>query len=99
MRWIDGYRSRHDEAPTAPVTNKKKQKREPAKTDKVPGKDRTESKPVHPLRMPVLVIGAGAVGSYLASKLILAGHEVVVVDRPERADLIRSLGFHLRATA
>ena len=46
--------------------------------------------------MNVLVVGCGAVGSLFAGKLLLAGHEVVVVDRPEKADQIRTTGLRLQ---
>ncbi len=51
---------------------------------------------LRPGLMNVLVVGAGAVGTLVASKLLLAGHEVVVLERPARAGVIRSSGFHLR---
>ena len=46
--------------------------------------------------MNVLVVGCGAVGSLFASKLLLAGHEVVVVDRPEKVNQIRTTGLRLQ---
>jgi 2-dehydropantoate 2-reductase len=91
MRWIDRYRSTQEAA--QPPASQRKKKPKPEKI--VPERPK-RAEPVQARRMAVLLIGAGAVGSYLASKLILAGHEVVVVDRPERADVVRSLGFHLQ---
>jgi 2-dehydropantoate 2-reductase len=91
MRWIDQYRSTQ-EAAQPPARERKKR----PKPEKIVREVPKEPIPVHVKRMAVLLIGAGAVGSYLASKLVLAGHEVVVVDRPERADVVRSLGFHLQ---
>ena len=45
--------------------------------------------------MNILVVGAGAVGTLVASKLLLAGNEVVVMEQAARAGVIRSSGFHL----
>ena len=36
----------------------------------------------------ILLVGAGAVGSFFASKLLLDGHRVVIVDRPEQVSAI-----------
>lgn len=44
----------------------------------------------------VLLVGSGAVGSMLASKLLLGGHQVVIVDMPDRIAAIRSAGLRLR---
>ncbi|MBN1317715.1 MAG: hypothetical protein JXA42_19685, partial [Anaerolineales bacterium] len=44
----------------------------------------------------VLLIGAGAVGSMLGAKLLLDGHDVVVVERPEQAGTLRLSGFRLQ---
>jgi 2-dehydropantoate 2-reductase len=91
MRWIDRYRSSQEAAqPPAPERKKK------SKPEKIVRDVSKKVEPVGAKRMAVLLIGAGAVGTYLGSKLILAGHEVVVVDRPERADVVRSLGLHLQ---
>ncbi len=49
-----------------------------------------------PGSMNVLVVGAGAVGTLVASKLLLAGNEVVVLEQAARTGVIRSSGFHLR---
>lgn len=45
--------------------------------------------------MEVLVYGAGAVGGYLGAKLALAGHQVMLVTRPETANLINHQGLLL----
>jgi 2-dehydropantoate 2-reductase len=46
-----------------------------------------------PLR--ICVVGAGAIGGYLAGKLALAGHEVSIVARGEHLAAIRSRGLTL----
>lgn len=40
----------------------------------------------------VLVIGAGAIGTYLSSRLVEAGHDVSLIARGPRADLLRHQG-------
>lgn len=40
----------------------------------------------------VLVIGAGAVGSYLSARLTIAGHDVTLMARGARADLLKHRG-------
>jgi 2-dehydropantoate 2-reductase len=97
MNWIDRYRSRQETEESPPRRRKKRE--EPEKHDKPKTTVREAPKKAQAGgadSRTVLLIGAGAVGSYLASKLILAGHEVVVVDRPERADFVLALGFHLQ---
>src|SRR3982750_1576569 len=47
--------------------------------------------------MDVSVIGAGAVGGYLAARLALAGHAVTVVARGAQLDAIRVHGLRLVA--
>ncbi len=44
----------------------------------------------------ILLVGAGAVGSFFASKLLLDGHRVVMVDRPEQVSAILPAGLHLQ---
>ena len=44
----------------------------------------------------ILLVGAGAVGSFFASKLLLDGHRVVIVDRPEQVSAILPVGLHLQ---
>lgn len=46
--------------------------------------------------MNVLIVGPGAVGSYLGSILSLSGNEVAVVARESQARALRSGGLHLR---
>ena len=46
-----------------------------------------------PLRL--LSIGAGAIGTYIGGSLVLAGHQVVFVERPEVAEELRSRGLRL----
>ena len=95
MGWIGRYRSSQG-AEEPPPLRRKKEKEEPEKPETVTHEVSKKAQPARTSSLTVLLIGAGAVGSYLASRLILAGHEVVVVDRPERADTVRSLGFHLQ---
>ncbi len=44
----------------------------------------------------VLVVGGGAVGGFFASRLLMAGHEVVVMERPDYTEALRSTGFRLQ---
>ena len=44
----------------------------------------------------ILLLGAGAVGTFLASRLLLGGHRVVVVDLPEPVEAIRAVGLRLQ---
>jgi 2-dehydropantoate 2-reductase len=44
----------------------------------------------------VLVVGAGAVGSFFATRLLAGGHRVVVMDRRELVDAIRPGGLHVQ---
>jgi 2-dehydropantoate 2-reductase len=44
----------------------------------------------------VLVVGAGAVGSFFATKLLAGGHRVVVMDRKELVEAIRPGGLHVQ---
>lgn len=45
--------------------------------------------------MKIAVMGAGAVGCYYGGMLARAGHEVVLVGRPQHVDAIRRQGLHL----
>ncbi|MCX7707204.1 MAG: hypothetical protein N2204_04275, partial [Anaerolineae bacterium] len=45
--------------------------------------------------MRVLVIGAGAVGSFIGARLALAGHEVTLVGRPALVEAVRGGGLTL----
>ncbi|OPA86333.1 2-dehydropantoate 2-reductase [Pseudomonas fluorescens] len=47
--------------------------------------------------MRVTVVGAGAIGGFLACKLFAAGHEVSVVARGATLDAIRDKGLHLHS--
>ena len=46
--------------------------------------------------MRALIVGAGAVGQYLAARLRLGGHDVVLLARPDGADSLRREGITLR---
>lgn len=46
--------------------------------------------------MDILVYGAGAIGGYLGSRLLQSGHQVIMLDRPEMADLINANGIVLK---
>ena len=43
----------------------------------------------------ILIIGAGAVGTFLGARLALAGHDVTLVGRPGLAAAVRSGGLTL----
>jgi 2-dehydropantoate 2-reductase len=46
--------------------------------------------------MRFAIVGAGAIGGYLAARLALAGHEVAVVARGRNLEALRRDGLHLR---
>ncbi len=46
--------------------------------------------------MKVLIYGAGAIGGYLGSRIFLSDHQVVMLDRPEMADLVNDKGITIR---
>ncbi len=46
--------------------------------------------------MNILVYGAGAIGGYLGSRLLLNGHQVTMLDRREMADVINAGGISLK---
>lgn len=47
----------------------------------------------------IAILGPGAVGGFLAGALARAGHEVVVVARPQTAELIAARGLQVRSAA
>ena len=47
-------------------------------------------------QMEILVIGAGAIGTYIGGSLALRGHRVVFVERPEIAAELRERGLRLQ---
>lgn len=49
--------------------------------------------------MRALIVGAGAVGTYVAARLRLGGHEAVLLARPATADAIARSGITLRIGA
>ncbi|MBC5827445.1 MAG: 2-dehydropantoate 2-reductase [Candidatus Eremiobacteraeota bacterium] len=49
--------------------------------------------------MRALIVGAGAVGRYLAARIALAGHEVVLLARPDTAPHFNERGITLRVGA
>src|SRR5690349_19502602 len=49
------------------------------------------------LPMKVAVMGAGAVGCYYGGMLARAGHEVVLIGRPQHVEAIGRNGLHLEA--
>lgn len=49
-------------------------------------------------RMKFLTFGAGAISTYVGGSLILAGHEVVFVERPRTAKELRERGLRLDLT-
>ena len=46
--------------------------------------------------LKVAVMGAGAVGCYYGGMLARAGHEVVLIGRPQHVDAIRRAGLHMQ---
>lgn len=46
--------------------------------------------------MKVLIYGAGAIGGYLGSRIFQSDHQVVMLDRPDMADLINDKGITVR---
>jgi 2-dehydropantoate 2-reductase len=46
-----------------------------------------------PLRF--LVFGVGAIGTYIGGSLVLAGQDVVFIERPQVANAVRAKGLHL----
>ncbi|MCD4671415.1 MAG: 2-dehydropantoate 2-reductase [Anaerolineaceae bacterium] len=46
--------------------------------------------------MKFLVIGAGAIGTYIGGSLVLSGQSVVFVERPEVADVLCRMGLRLK---
>ncbi|NOY99110.1 MAG: 2-dehydropantoate 2-reductase, partial [Chloroflexi bacterium] len=48
--------------------------------------------------LKVLAFGAGAIGTYIGGSLVLDGHEVVFVERPDVADELRGRGLRLDLT-
>ncbi|MGH3415122.1 MAG: ketopantoate reductase family protein [Actinocrinis sp.] len=46
--------------------------------------------------MRLLIAGAGAVGGFLAARLLDGGHEVTVLARPRRAEVLRADGLAIR---
>lgn len=49
-------------------------------------------------KLNVLVFGAGAIGTYIGGSLALAGHQLVLVDRPKAVDELRERGLRLDLT-
>ncbi|WP_286864842.1 ketopantoate reductase family protein, partial [Herbaspirillum sp. UBA812] len=47
--------------------------------------------------MKVAVMGAGAVGCYFAGMLARAGHDVVLVGRPQHVEAFNTKGLRLEA--
>jgi 2-dehydropantoate 2-reductase len=45
--------------------------------------------------LKVLIIGAGAIGTYIGARLLGAGNEVVYLERPDSARLIKKIGISL----
>lgn len=49
--------------------------------------------------MKFLVLGAGAIGTYIGGSLVLAGYEVVFVEQPRMVEELRQKGLRLDLTA
>ena len=48
--------------------------------------------------MKFLVLGAGAIGTYIGGSLVLAGYPVVFVEQPKMAEELRAKGLRLDLT-
>jgi 2-dehydropantoate 2-reductase len=46
--------------------------------------------------LSILVIGAGAIGTYIGGSLALAGHDTVFIDRPDVVKVLRSRGLRIK---
>ena len=49
-------------------------------------------------KLKILTFGAGAIGTYIGGSLVLAGHQVVFVERPKTVDELRERGLRLDLT-
>ncbi|MCK6566556.1 MAG: 2-dehydropantoate 2-reductase [Anaerolineales bacterium] len=49
--------------------------------------------------MKFLVLGAGAIGTYIGGSLVLAGYPVVFVEQPKMVEMLRTKGLRLDLTA
>lgn len=47
-------------------------------------------------RLRFLIFGVGAIGTYIGGSLLLAGEEVVFIERPEVAESVKEKGLHLQ---
>jgi 2-dehydropantoate 2-reductase len=54
--------------------------------------------PSKPSEMKFLVLGAGAIGTYIGGSLALAGYQVVFVEQPNMVEELRSKGLRLDLT-
>lgn len=69
---------------------------EPVEIGPTQWQPRLEDRAARPLGSKnILLIGAGAVGSFFAHRLLSAGHEVVVVERQPQVDALRQVGFRI----
>lgn len=53
----------------------------------------------HTPKLKFLCFGAGAIGGYIGGSLILAGHSVTFLERPEQAETLQSRGLVLKNPA
>jgi len=49
-------------------------------------------------RLKLLTFGAGAIGTYIGGSLVLAGHQVVFLERPGVVEELRQRGLRLDLT-
>src|SRR4030095_2728386 len=49
-------------------------------------------------KLKILTFGAGAIGTYIGGSLVLAGHQVVFVERQKTVDELRERGLRLDLT-
>jgi len=53
---------------------------------------------IDPKSFPILIFGAGAIGTYVGGSLALAGHPVVFIEQPSVAEELKARGLRLDVT-
>jgi len=92
-----GRKTREEKEWDAPLPQQLPAVQEPVEVGPAPWQPRLEDRAARPRDSKnILLVGAGAVGSLFAHRLLSAGHEVVVVDRQQQIDALRKVGFRLQ---